>query len=189
MKAILMVLNILVSHAPATVNMDQRLLPEKSPHAAYINLQNHAKFSQAIEPAEMFSNFIGKKMEGHYLDSPDTGHYIHSISWSLSINANLVLETKEVKELNFYMTTIFYKDEIDKCIRFIRHSNKGGTSEGVARVKDNAIHLEVLNETEQIHFRYTYTMLPDGTVCDKFYRRNSDGAWSLGHNIFYKEEN
>lgn len=168
--------------------INSMLLQDKSPQVAYSYCLNSNISLQPSEPAAIFSDFLDRKWEGHYVDSPDTEHFLHSIRWNTSINGNLVIETKEVVELNFFMTTIYFRNKNDEYIRFIRNSNKGGTSEGIVKVIDNIIHLEAINELGQVIFKYSYTLLPDGSICDKFFRMNPGGTWRLGHKIVYQSE-
>lgn len=136
--------------------------------------------------AELFSEFLEKDREGHYVNSPDTEHYLHKIKWKLTKDGRIVLESKEVPELDFYSTTIYYPDNDSGALGFIRTSNRGETLKGIAWREGDTLFLEAYDKQGKKQFKYSYSIEEDGTVTDKFYRRDTSGSWHQGHLIHYK---
>jgi hypothetical protein len=135
---------------------------------------------------ELFSEFLEKDREGHYVNSPETEHYLHKIKWKLTKDGRIVIESKEVPELEFYSTTIYYHDNDRETLGFIRTSNRGKTLKGIAWREGDTLFLESLDMQGEIQFKYSYSIEEDGTVTDKFYRRDTSGNWQQGHLIHYK---
>ena len=135
---------------------------------------------------QIFSEFIGTDREGHYVNSPETEHYLHKINWELTNDGRIVIESKEVPELDFHSTTIYYNDNDSVALGFIRTSNRGETLKGIAWREGDTLFLETIDKQGKRQFKYSYTIEEDGTITDTFCRRDISGNWKQGHLIEYK---
>lgn len=107
---------------------------------------NSACLAQS-NPFQIFEPLTGKAWQGHYVGSEDS-IYLHQIRWEYQLDSMVVVETKEVPELNFKMITHYYFDPEKKTMRFLSLLNKNMFSQGLVEISNGKIILEGKNHFE-----------------------------------------
>jgi len=140
-------------------------------------LSEHLRF---LEP------LIGQEWVGHYTDE-EAAHFIQELRWESICGGHVVRLSKEVEELDFTMETLYYWNADSSHVAYVTVTNRGQVSTGTVAALGDTIELlgQDLTAEGQMAYRYTFCIVGDGVLEDRFYRPTGDG-WEERHLIRYE---
>jgi len=153
---------------------------------AVANADDAAPADALAAELEFLRPLLGAPRVGSYIDSAP-GELEMTVQWEVAHAGHVVRFTKSVPEAGFTSETLYYWDMVDEQVVFVTVCSRGIMSRGEVREEYGSI---VLTGTEtwadqDIEFRLTFTVLPDGTVRD-VYERFEGEKFVPGHVIEYR---
>ncbi len=136
----------------------------------------------------MLRPLIGVTWVGHFQESSDSG-LVHVVRWETTLDGNVIRSTKEVPALNFRMETLYFWDWEKETISFLQLTSRGTFSEGTVTLTEERITLigRGIRPSGISEFKQTFEIRPNGTLEDRYYRRDDD-EWASGHRIVYARQ-
>jgi len=146
---------------------------------------SNADAQEPVAELAFLTPLLGPDWTGTFIPpEPDWAHELHG---ETILDGHAVHLIKEVAAADFRMESLFTFDPDSARVTFVSQTNRGQLSTGTARFADGHVIVEGRNhyDTTVREFRQTFTILPDGRLEDRFYRREGE-AWIQGHLIRYR---